>query len=436
MAPLLDPNQREAEVDDRVADDVVGAFVSEGDEDRPAVGDRLEALGGQPGRERRAPLLHLDGERPGLLGERHEGRGSEEPAALDGDEEVADAFDLTEQVRGHDGRDAEFGAGAVNELQHLVPARGIEPVRRLVKEQQTRIVDERLGELDPLLHARGVAAYRPVALLVQPDVPEDLGRSLARSRPRQAGHEGEMRDEIGRRCVGRQAIVLGKVADELADVGPASPDVHVEDGRLARGRVDEPEEDLEERALAGAVRSDQPDDAAFDLDGQAVERGDAARIALCERTDRNQSHVRRVPERNCAAATVGQPQRSAASSATRASVPSSRCLTMIAVAIDSAVLGRERTGGDPCAGYDDGSGRHGQRLVDGPIEDLVPRQVVHPRRPRQGDAGTDDRAASDEHPLEEDAAGPDEGPIFDDHRPRARRLEDATDQDAGGEVNV
>ena len=40
------------------------------------------------------------------------------------------------------------------------------------------------------------------------------------------------------------------------------------------------EQDLDERALAGAVGSDQADDPGFELEGEAVERGHAARVAL------------------------------------------------------------------------------------------------------------------------------------------------------------
>ena len=120
------------------------------------------------------------------------------------------------------------------ELEHLVAAGRVEAVRRLVEQQQPRVVDERLGELHPLLHAGRVAADRPVALLVQPDVAEDLGGPLAGGRPRQAGHQGQVRDEVGRRRVGRQAVVLRHVADELADVGALRPDVEVEDRRARR----------------------------------------------------------------------------------------------------------------------------------------------------------------------------------------------------------
>ena len=74
--------------------------------------------------------------------------------------------------------------------------------------------------------------------------------------------------------------MLRHVADELADVRAAGPDIQVEDGRLAGCRVDEPEEDLEQRALARPVRADEADDAGLDVEGQRVERGDApGRIA-------------------------------------------------------------------------------------------------------------------------------------------------------------
>ena len=70
--------------------------------------------------------------------------------------------------------------------EHLVAAGRVEAVGRLVEQQQPRVVDERLGELDPLLHPGRVAADRAVALLVQADVAQDLGRPLA-GRRRRAG---------------------------------------------------------------------------------------------------------------------------------------------------------------------------------------------------------------------------------------------------------
>ncbi len=220
-------------------------------------------------------LLDLDREDAGPLGEVAERCGPEEPAGIDGDEEVAHALDLAEQVARDDDGDPELGAGPPDEREHLVAAGRVEAVGRLVEEQQARIVDERLGELDPLLHPGRVAADRPVALLVQPDVAEDLGRPLAGGRARQAGHPRHVGDEVGRGRVRRQAVVLGHVADELADRRALRAHVEVHHRRLARGRFEQPEQDLDERALAGPVGADETDDPGLEVEGQAVERGDA-----------------------------------------------------------------------------------------------------------------------------------------------------------------
>ena len=120
--------------------------------------------------------------------------------------------------------------------EHLVAPGRVEAVRRLVQEEEARVVDERLGELDALLHAGRVAADRPIALLVEADVAEDVGRPLPRragGQPRDAGHVAH---ELGGADVRRQAVVLGHVADQLADPRALGRGVEVEDGGLALGR--------------------------------------------------------------------------------------------------------------------------------------------------------------------------------------------------------
>ena len=174
--------------------------------------------------------------------------------------------------------------------EHLVAAGRVEAVGRLVEQQQPRVVDERLGELDPLLHAGRIAADRAVALLVQPDVAEDLGGPLAGGRARQARHPRHVGDEVGGRGVGRQAVVLGHVADELADRRALGAHVEAHDRRVARRRLEEPEQDLDERALAGAVGADEADDPGLELEGQAVERDDAARVALGQAGEGDETH--------------------------------------------------------------------------------------------------------------------------------------------------
>ena len=62
---------------------------------------------------------------------------------------------------------------------------------------------------------------------------------------------------------------------------------------MPAGRAEQAEEDLEERALAGPVRTDEPDDAGLDGDGEAVEGEHAAgraRIPVGEPVGRDQCH--------------------------------------------------------------------------------------------------------------------------------------------------
>jgi hypothetical protein len=65
--------------------------------------------------------------------------------------------------------------------------------------------------------------------------------------------------------------VLGHVAHDLANSAGLGDRVHSEDGRPARGRRDETQEDLEERALAGAVGTDEPDDSRLDRNVELLE---------------------------------------------------------------------------------------------------------------------------------------------------------------------
>ena len=274
------------------------AFLGDRQEDRPAVGHGLQSAPDERTGQRVRALLDLDREDARPLGERAERSGAQEPSGVDRDQEVAGPLDLAEQMAGDDDRDAELGAGPPDEREHLVTAGRVEAVGRLVEQEQARTVDERLGELDPLLHPGRVAADRPVALLVQADVTQDLGGPLARGRLRQTRHPGHVRDEVGRRGVGREAVVLGHVADELADRRALGAHVEVHHRRLARGRREQTEQDLDQRALAGAVGPDQADDPGFELESQAVERDHAAWVPFRQIPKGDEAHdLFRVPVR-------------------------------------------------------------------------------------------------------------------------------------------
>ena len=100
----------------------------------------------------------------------------------------------------------------------------------------------------------------------------------------------------------------------------------------------------------------------LDVDRQPVERGDRRPVALRQGPEgdrgpppkgtrakrRRGDHARAARRRGPSGATRRRsPQRSAASRATRASVPSSRCLTMRAVAIDRPCSAANGTGQRP-----------------------------------------------------------------------------------------
>ena len=87
-------------------------------------------------------------------------------------------------------------------------------------------------------------------------------------------------------------------------------------------------------------------------------------------------------------------------------------------------------------GHHDRAGGYGERSLDASLEHAAPHEVVEARRAGQGHPGADYRARPNEDTLQERAAGTHEGPVLDDHRPGAGRLQDATDRDPGREVDV
>ncbi len=85
--------------------------------------------------------------------------------------------------------------------------------------------------------------------------------------------------------------MLGHVADQLADARALGGGVQVEDACLALGRRQQAEQDLDQRALAGAVGADEADDARLEVHGQAIERGDAG-VTLRQRPGADEGHAR------------------------------------------------------------------------------------------------------------------------------------------------
>ena len=192
-------------------------------------------------------------------------------AALEQEDPVAGPLDVAHQVRREQQADAELAARLADQREHLLAAGRVEPRRRLVEEDEHRVVDERLRELHALPHPGRVAADRPVALLEQADVAQRVRGAGAGLAARQAAHLRHVAEELRRRDVPRQAVVLGHVAEPGPDRDVARRVLPERLGDALR-RLEQAEEDADQGALAGAVRAEQPRDRPADLDVDPVER--------------------------------------------------------------------------------------------------------------------------------------------------------------------
>ena len=153
----------------------------------------------------------------------------------------------------------------LHQVADLAAADRIDAVGRLVEEDHVRLVQQRLGDAEPLFHALGVGADLVVHPALEADQLEDLGDALAADAGRHVEQGAVEVEQAGAGVVVGEAVVLGQVADAAADGRRAGR--LVEEQGLALGLADDAEKDLDERGLAGAVLAEQAEDLAA-LDGQ------------------------------------------------------------------------------------------------------------------------------------------------------------------------
>jgi hypothetical protein len=266
--------QRRLRLDERVAHVVVDRHVGPLDRQPAAVGGHHDAAPLQRAHERLAVGVDLDEHGLRLPRELADLARVHQPPALHDDDAVAGALDVGHQVRREQHADAELPMRLADQRQHLLAPHRIQPGRRLVEEDERGIVHQRLAQLDALLHPGRVAADRAVALLEQPGVAQRVGGARARGGRRQPAQLRHVRQELGRAHLARQAVVLRHVADARAHAH-AGRGVLAEHQRPARGGAQEPHEDLDRGALAGAVLAEDAGDAVVDAEAHVVERDDA-----------------------------------------------------------------------------------------------------------------------------------------------------------------
>ena len=178
------------------------------------------------------------------------------------------------RVRAEHDADAEATRCPVDEPQHLLPPVGVQASGRLVQQHQHRVVHDGLRQLDPLLHAGRVFVDGAIPLLVQAHVAQHVGRAGAGLRGWDATELRHEHEELGGGHVVGETIVFRHVADARPPVRRPVWLLPQDHGGAGR-RLDEPEEELHRRALAGAVGPQQPRHALTHLKRHAVERHSA-----------------------------------------------------------------------------------------------------------------------------------------------------------------
>ena len=156
------------------------------------------------------------------------------------------------------------------QLEHLVAAGGVEAVRGLVQEQQLRIVDQRGGQLEPLLHAQGVLVRLAVALFPQAHEVHDLVGALEGRAARHARQPAHVGHHVDAEQAGDEALALRHVAHLSADRNGLPGGIETQDARLPLGRK-QAEQDAQQGRLPRPVGSQKAGRSRPDLAGDPVE---------------------------------------------------------------------------------------------------------------------------------------------------------------------
>ena len=165
---------------------------------------------------------------------------------------VADLLDLVHVVGAEQHRQA-AAREPLHQGPHVAHPRRVEPVGRLVEDQQPRLAQQAGGDAEPLPHAVGVAADLVAGPL---DEVDDVEHLVQETRARTAVEEGQPLEVLPAGQVGIELRALDEarhpVQDPDAVLGPG-PAEHLD--RAGVG-PDQPEEHPQQRRLAGAVGSE------------------------------------------------------------------------------------------------------------------------------------------------------------------------------------
>ena len=202
-------------------------------------------------RDEHLHVLHVD---PEQVAERAH---LEEPARTQDRHPVAQRLGVGEDVRREEDGLPRL-AQAEDDVPDEPPADRVEAGHRLVEDDQLGVVDQGLREPGPLHHPLGEAAERGVRGPLQPHERQERPGPLAADGCSQAEEPARVVEVLGRREVVVEVGVLREVSRAEAP-GPRRERLAQHAGFSPVG-LQEADEQLEGRGLAGAVRADVPED--------------------------------------------------------------------------------------------------------------------------------------------------------------------------------
>ena len=176
--------------------------------------------GPRDGVDRRRVAVDRDLELDPLVraaGELLERPGGDEAARGEEADPVAQRLDLAQDVRREQDRQVALGDEAPEQREQLLDARRVDRDRRLVEDEDRRLLDQGVGDAEALAHAARVRLGLLVGGVVEPDLVEQLVDPRLGDGPRQAVELGRVAQVLAAGQAAVEAHVVGQVADLALD---------------------------------------------------------------------------------------------------------------------------------------------------------------------------------------------------------------------------
>ena len=205
---------------------------------------------------------------------------------------VGRVLDLREDVAGEE-HGSSLVAESANEVSYLLDASRIQAIRRLVEDEQLRILQERRSDPQPLLHPERVGPDEVVRSLGQIDPLQDFLNGF-RPNPVETAEEFQVAPprESRKECRG-----LHDRPDPPDHPREIAPGVHAQNAARSPGRADQSKQTADRRGLAGTIRTEEAEHATLGhgevepVDGHRASAAETS-ILLEEPFDLDDRHVR------------------------------------------------------------------------------------------------------------------------------------------------